>query len=51
MFFKFAALKLAGGGGLGAARALAGVELLAGAVLAVLGAGLLAGWLAGLQGS
>lgn len=51
VFFKFAALKLASGGGTGAARGLVGLELLAGALLAVLGTGLLLGWLAGLQGS
>lgn len=50
VFFKFAALRLASGGGTGAARVLVGLELLAGALLAVLGTGLLLGWLVGLRG-
>lgn len=48
VFFKFAALRLAGGGSLRGARILAGLELLAAAFVAVLGAALLLGmWAAG----
>jgi ABC-type nickel/cobalt efflux system permease component RcnA len=48
VFFKFAALKLASGGSLGAARAIAALELLAAAFVAVLGAALFFGlWAAG----
>jgi ABC-type nickel/cobalt efflux system permease component RcnA len=48
VFFKFAALRLASGGSLGAARALAVLELLAAAFVAVLGAALFLGlWAAG----
>lgn len=51
VFFKFAALRLAGGGSLRAARAIAGLELLAAAFVAVLGAALLLGLWAGGQGA
>jgi ABC-type nickel/cobalt efflux system permease component RcnA len=48
VFFKFAALKLASGGSLGAARAIAVLEVLAAAFVAVLGAALFFGlWAAG----
>lgn len=48
VFFKFAALKLAGGGSLRAARVIATGELLAGAAVAVLGLGLFLGlWASG----
>ncbi len=47
VFFKFAALKLAGGGSLRAARTLAVLELLAAAFVAVLGAALYLGLAAG----
>lgn len=48
VFFKFAALRLAGGGSLRAARVIGGLELLAAAFVAVLGAALFAGlWMAG----
>jgi ABC-type nickel/cobalt efflux system permease component RcnA len=48
VFFKFAALKLAGGGSLAGARWLALLELLAAAFVAVLGAALFVGlWAAG----
>lgn len=47
VFFKFAALKFAGGGSLRAARALAVLELLAAAFVAVLGAALYLGLAAG----
>ena len=48
VFFKFAALKIAGGGSLGGARVLAVLELLAAAFVAVLGAALFFGlWAAG----
>lgn len=51
VFFKFAALRLAGGGSLRGARIIAGLEVLAAAFVAVLGAALLFGlWAAG-QGS
>lgn len=51
VFFKFAALKLAGGSSLRGARLIAGLELLAAAFVAVLGLALLLGlWAAG-QGS
>ena len=50
VFFKFAALKFAGGGSLRSARIIAGLELLAAAFVAVLGAALFLGLLAG-QGS
>lgn len=51
VFFKFAALRLAGGGSLAGARVIAGLEVLAAAFVAVLGAALLFGlWAAG-QGS
>jgi ABC-type nickel/cobalt efflux system permease component RcnA len=50
VFFKFAALKLAGGGSLRAARAIAGLELLAAAFVAVLGAALFFGMVAGAGG-
>lgn len=51
VFFKFAALTLAGGSSLGGARLIAGLELLAAAFVAVLGMALLLGlWAAG-QGS
>lgn len=43
VFFKFAALRLAGGGSLRGARIIAGLELLAAAFVAVLGAALLLG--------
>ncbi|PZN94702.1 MAG: nickel transporter, partial [Hyphomicrobiales bacterium] len=51
VFFKFAALRLAGGSSLRGARALAGLELLAAAFVAVLGAALFLGLAAGGQGS
>jgi ABC-type nickel/cobalt efflux system permease component RcnA len=48
VFFKFAALRLAGGGSLRGARIVAGLELLAAAFVAVLGAALLLGmWASG----
>jgi ABC-type nickel/cobalt efflux system permease component RcnA len=48
VFFKFAALKLAGGSGLRSARLIAGLELLAAAFVAVLGAALVTGlWIGG----
>ncbi|CAM5192978.1 Nickel/cobalt efflux system OS=Bosea thiooxidans OX=53254 GN=ARD30_22935 PE=3 SV=1 [Bosea thiooxidans] len=48
VFFKFAALKLAGGGSLRSARLVAGLELLAAAFVAVLGAALFTGlWIGG----
>jgi len=47
VFFKFAALKFAGGGSLRAARAMAVLELLAAAFVAVLGAALYLGLAAG----
>lgn len=48
VFFKFAALKLASGGSLRGVRIVAGLELLAAAFVAVLGAALFAGlWIAG----
>lgn len=48
VFFKFAALRFAGGGSLGGARLIAGLELLAAAFVAVLGTALLFGmWAAG----
>jgi nickel/cobalt exporter len=51
VFFKFAALRLAGGGSLTGARVIAGLEVLAAAFVAVLGAALFFGlWAAG-QGS
>jgi nickel/cobalt exporter len=51
VFFKFAALRFAGGGSLKGARIIAGLEVLAAAFVAVLGAALLLGlWAAG-QGS
>lgn len=51
VFFKFAALRLAGGGTLKGARIIAGLEVLAAAFVAVLGAALFLGlWAAG-QGS
>ncbi len=51
VFFKFAALRLAGGGSLRGARIVAGLEMLAAAFVAVLGGALLLGlWAAG-QGS
>lgn len=50
VFFKFAALKFAGGGSLRSARIIAGLELLAAAFVAVLGGALFLGLLAG-QGS
>jgi nickel/cobalt exporter len=51
VFFKFAALRLAGGGSLRGARIIAGLEVLAAAFVAVLGAALVLGlWAAG-QGS
>lgn len=49
VFFKFAALKFAGGGSLRSARLLAGLELLAAAFVAVLGTALFTGlWLGGM---
>jgi ABC-type nickel/cobalt efflux system permease component RcnA len=49
VFCKFAALRWAGGGSLRGARAMAALELLAAAFLAVLGAALLAGlWIGGM---
>ncbi len=49
VFFKFAALRFASGGGLKAVRLLAGLELLAAAFVAVLGAALFAGlWIGGM---
>ncbi|MBX9909680.1 MAG: nickel/cobalt transporter [Beijerinckiaceae bacterium] len=51
VFFKFAALKLAGGGSLRAARAMATGELLAAAFVAVLGMALFFGLWASGQGS
>lgn len=51
VFFKFTALRLAGGSSLRAARVLAGLELLAAAFVAVLGAALLLGLATGGQGS
>ena len=51
VFFKFAALRLAGGSSLRAARTLAGLELLAAAFVAVLGAALFLGLATGGQGS
>ncbi|QEL24875.1 nickel/cobalt transporter [Bosea sp. F3-2] len=49
VFFKFAALKFAGGGSLRSARLIAGLELLAAAFVAVLGAALFTGlWLGGM---
>lgn len=51
VFFKFAALKLAGGSSLNAARAVAGLELLAAAFVAVLGAALFLGLAMSGQGS
>lgn len=50
VFFKFAALKFAGGGSLRAARAIAGLELLAAAFVAVFGAALFFGMMAGQGG-
>ena len=51
VFFKFAALRFAGGGSLKGARIIAGLEVLAAAFVAVLGAALFFGlWAAG-QGS
>jgi len=51
VFFKFAALKVAGGGSLRAARAIAGLEVLAAAFVAVLGGALFFGlWAAGQGG-
>lgn len=51
VFFKFAALKFAGGGNLRSARLIAGLELLAAAFVAVLGAALFTGlWLGGAGG-
>lgn len=48
VFFKFAALKFAGGGSLRSARLIAGLELLAAAFVAVLGAALFTGlWIGG----
>jgi ABC-type nickel/cobalt efflux system permease component RcnA len=48
VFFKFAALRLAGGGSLRGARVIAGLELLAAAFVAVLGAALFLGlWIGG----
>ena len=48
VFFKFAALKFAGGGSLRSARWIAGLELLAAAFVAVLGAALFTGlWIGG----
>lgn len=48
VFFKFAALRLAGGGSLTGVRIIAGLEVLAAAFVAVLGAALLFGlWAAG----
>jgi nickel/cobalt exporter len=51
VFFKFAALRLAGGSSLRAARTLAGLELLAAAFVAVLGAALFLGLAMSGQGS
>lgn len=51
VFFKFTALKLAGGSSLRGARLVAGLELLAAAFVAVLGATLLLGLWIGGQGS
>ena len=51
VFFKFAALRLAGGSSLRAARVLAGLELLAAAFVAVLGAALFLGLAMSGQGS
>ncbi|WP_449256067.1 nickel/cobalt transporter [Bosea sp. (in: a-proteobacteria)] len=49
VFFKFAALRFASGGSLKAVRLLAGLELLAAAFVAVLGAALFAGlWIGGM---
>lgn len=49
VFFKFAALKFAGGGSLRSARLIAGLELLAAAFVAVLGAALFTGlWIGGM---
>lgn len=49
VFFKFAALKFASGGSLRSVRLLAGLELLAAAFVAVLGAALFAGlWIGGM---
>lgn len=49
VFFKFAALKMASGGSLRAVRLLAGLELLAAAFIAVLGAALSLGlWIGGM---
>jgi ABC-type nickel/cobalt efflux system permease component RcnA len=48
VFFKFAALRLAGGGSLRGARVIAGLEVLAAGFVAVLGAALLLGlWIGG----
>ncbi|PTM40706.1 nickel/cobalt transporter [Bosea sp. 124] len=51
VFFKFAALRLAGGSSLRAAKLIAGLELLAAAFLAVLGAALFLGLWIGAQGN
>ena len=51
VFFKFAALRLAGGGSLTGVRIIAGLEVLAAAFVAVLGAALLFGFWAAGQGS
>ncbi|WP_199087960.1 nickel transporter [Bosea sp. ASV33] len=49
VFFKFAALKFAGGGSVRSARLIAGLELLAAAFVAVLGAALFTGlWIGGM---
>ncbi|WP_236841667.1 nickel/cobalt transporter [Bosea sp. PAMC 26642] len=49
VFFKFAALRLAGGGSLRGARVIAGLEVLAAAFVAVLGAALYLGlWIGGM---
>lgn len=50
VFFKFAALRLAGGGSLRGAKAIAALELLAAAFVTVLGAALFLGLMAGGQG-
>ena len=51
VFFKFAALKFAGGGSLRSARLIAGLELLAAAFVAVLGTALFTGlWVGGMGG-
>ncbi|MDZ4369370.1 MAG: nickel transporter, partial [Afipia sp.] len=51
VFFKFAALRFAGGGSLRGARIIAGLEVLAAAFVAVLGAALFFGLWIGGQGS